>query len=91
MPEGVPRAEYARSAMEAVSAFLHAAFVQRATRVPEGISDKLNTIKPLLEKNADAIILDFDALDLAGVNDTDREAFREANTNLKRFANLHPV
>ena len=90
-PQGVSRAEYARSlAMEAASEFPHAAFVQRATRVPTGIDDKLSKIQPLLDKNREALTRDFEELDLAGVNETDREAFREAHTNLKRFANLHP-
>ena len=91
VPEGLVRAEYARSlAMEAVGAFPHAAFVQRATRVPTGIDGMLNKIQPLLEKNKGAILVDFETLDLAGVNETDREAFREAHTSLKRMANSHP-
>ncbi len=90
-PDGLSRAQYARSlAMNAVAEFPHAAFVHRATQVPDGIPEKLNTIQPLLAKNANALALDFDTLDLAGVSEMDREKLRAAHADLKRFANLHP-
>jgi hypothetical protein len=90
-PDGVPRAQYARSlAMDAVAEFSHGAFVHRATHIPEGIPEKLNAIQPLLAKNANALTLDFDMLDLRDVNDPDQNALRAAHADLKRFANLHP-
>jgi hypothetical protein len=91
LPAGAPRAEYARTlAMDAVNEFPHAAFVQRATRLAERIPERLNTIQPLLENNANAVALDFDALDLTNVRESDREGLREAHAGLQRFANLHP-
>ncbi|MGZ8842403.1 MAG: neuraminidase-like domain-containing protein, partial [Pyrinomonadaceae bacterium] len=91
VPDGTTRTEYARSlAIDAVSEFPHAAFVQRATRVPQGMPGQLNTIQPLLEKNANAMLVDFDALDLAGIGEKDRKRLQEAHGDLKRFANLHP-
>jgi antitoxin component HigA of HigAB toxin-antitoxin module len=90
-PGGVTRAQYARGlAMEAVGSFPHAAFVQRATRVPAEMPDELKTIQPLLERNKDAVITDFDALDLAGISNGEREALRDAQASLRRFSNLHP-
>lgn len=90
-PQGVSRSEYARSlAMEAAGEFPQAAFVQRATRVPSGIDDKLNKIRPLLENNKEAIAHDFAELNLEGMSNGDRESLREVHADLKRFANLHP-
>jgi len=90
-PAGMSRGEYARSlALAAVSEFPQTGFAQRATRVPSGMEAHLEQMRPLLEKNKEALILDFAQLDLDGMSSTERESLREAHTELKRIANMHP-
>ncbi len=91
VPPGATRAQQARAFVkDAAGAFPHAAFVQRTKRVPNAIEDKVRAIQPLLVSNENALTVDFDALDLSEVSESQRGQVKDAHASLKRFANLHP-
>lgn len=66
------------------------ALLWRATDRRADIAPAMKGLSTLLEKNPNALLKEFDTLDLKGIPESEQKTLRESHQQLAELANLHP-
>jgi hypothetical protein len=91
VPDGVSRPDHARRlAMQVAAAAPEEAFRRRVTQMSPVLETAAARFHVLARSNENALVRDFDALDLSRVPERDHAPLREAHATLRDLTNDHP-